>query len=403
MLNPLFRPSASSIKSSSTLSRMCLLSVLLMIGLGADWLSKAGAQNGQADQEQTMTQEVMTLEVGKPIECKFLGAKNYTFQVFARKKQYIRLLVEEIGVNVTVGVWDSSKKLFEVENTLISGWGRERVIWIAEKETTFRVELRRANPQGRNGKCKVMLAELRFATRRDQAQVEADDWVKDAISLAKRRKQTEALELFKRALVSYEENLGPAHPDYCFALSRIAAQYYGRGQARLTEQETLAWKMLSALEKQPSPDDLEIAQTLVLLSDVSGANGDFSKARELLQQSVSVIERHHGVSHPALISPLAATASLARSLNDYEQAAQIYRRLQGIEKEVSGPEHPNVLYADYEIAYLYLLNRDFLRAENLYLKLLESLKKSVASDHPRIVGVLVDLSKLHRDQNDYVK
>src|SRR5215813_7815179 len=86
--------------------------------------------------------DMRPLEPGKPIERELAGGQSHSYQITLTEGQYLRVVVEQRGVDVVVTLLSpDGKKLIEVDSPN-GAQGPEPLQWIVEAPGTYWLEVR---------------------------------------------------------------------------------------------------------------------------------------------------------------------------------------------------------------------------------------------------------------------
>lgn len=168
-----------------------------------------------------------TLELGKPSEREIAGDAVHSYQLTLTAGQYIRVIVNQRGIDLVVTVYGSDgKQIVEVDsNDALNG--PEPVSLVAETSGKYRLEIRPLEKASPAGRYEVKIEELRAATAQDKSRIVVQKAFVDAMALAN-LKTAEAL---RKAIEKFQEaiSLGQPLSDHLLearALNRIGLIYY---------------------------------------------------------------------------------------------------------------------------------------------------------------------------------
>lgn len=164
----------------------------LAILITAPLLLKPCGTAGTAFAQQPVTtsslqgdNDARPLEAGKPIEREMAGGQKHYYTIALEAGQYLRLVVEQKGINVIATLFDpADKKLIEVDNA-VGAYRPERALIIADTSGSYSLEVRPAQKDASAGRYEVTVAESRMATAQDQSLVMAERAVSEGSRLVK--------------------------------------------------------------------------------------------------------------------------------------------------------------------------------------------------------------------------
>jgi CHAT domain-containing protein len=182
------------------------LSVLLLSGCLTP-LARAGAsaQEGAGSSLQSQSEkDAQTLELGKPIERELKGGEVHYYKITLASGQYLRVVVEQRGVDVVVTLFGpDGKKIVEVDSPN-GTQGPEPLSFVADTPGEYRVEVRSLEKDAAPGYYEAKIEELREAKTEDKTRIAAEKTFAEGELL---RVQGTA-ESLQRAIKKYEEALG---------------------------------------------------------------------------------------------------------------------------------------------------------------------------------------------------
>src|SRR5262245_49933137 len=115
------------------------------------------------------------LIVGKPVMREMRGGEVHTYQVMLSAGQYARVVVEQKGIDVVLGLLGADgKPLLEVDNNLSGTRGEEAVSLVAEVTGAYLFNVRSLEKGASAGRYEVRLEEVRDATEADRKRVAAE-------------------------------------------------------------------------------------------------------------------------------------------------------------------------------------------------------------------------------------
>lgn len=174
--------------------------------LSASLCASLGARPSLAQPPQAplATQEAYQLAPAFPVERGLTGGESHTYRLAIAAGQFLRIEVEQRGVDVTITLSDRDGR--QVAASDLPHAGVEWVSLIAHRDTELRLEIRAANRDAaaaQAGRYAVKLAELRAATEPDRQRVAADR----ALTAGERLRAQESAEARRGAVGKYEEAL----------------------------------------------------------------------------------------------------------------------------------------------------------------------------------------------------
>src|SRR6266542_1313991 len=342
--------------------------------------------------------DVRPLELGKPIERELAGGQSHSYQITLTEGQYLRVVVEQRGVDVVVTLLSpDGKKLIEVDSPN-GTQGPEPLQWIVEAAGTYWLEVRSLENNAKPGRYEAKIVELRTATGRDRDLAEADKLYNESIGLREKGQYGKAIPLAERALAIRQKTLGAEHPDTPTSLDNLAYLYYEKGD--YAQAEPLYRRALAIREKTlgaEHPDTATVLNDLALLYCVKG---DYAQAEPLYRRVLAISEETLGAEHPDTATVLNNLALLYYQKGDYAQAELLYRRALAIREKTLGAEHPLTATVLNNLANLYYAKYDYAQAEPLYRRALAISEKTLGAEHPFTATLLNNQARLHEATGD---
>jgi tetratricopeptide (TPR) repeat protein len=147
------------------------------------------------------------LERGKAIERELSGRESHLYQTNLTAGQYLRLVVDQRGIDVVVALFTpDGKKAVEV-NGPYGSVGEETLSAISEVDGTYRIEVRSAEKTAKKGSYQLKLYELKEASAEDRYRVTAESVFQEADKLSDGTLEEKrmSIEKYKEALALYQK------------------------------------------------------------------------------------------------------------------------------------------------------------------------------------------------------
>jgi len=136
------------------------------------WLLLLSVNAGQSQQDQP---SAYPLAIGQPVAREMRGGEQQTFQVTLSAGQYVRVVLEQKGIDVVLALLGAGgKPLLEVDNNLSGTRGMEIVSLIAEVSGAYVFNVRSLEKDASAGRYEVRIENLRTATDADRTRVAAE-------------------------------------------------------------------------------------------------------------------------------------------------------------------------------------------------------------------------------------
>lgn len=261
--------------SGSGLALRCAAVAWLLLCCGA---SPASAQE-QASAE--------TVTAGRPVAREIRGGEEHAYQVTLSSGQYVRVVVEQKGIDVELALLGADgKPLLQVDNNLSGTRGLEVVSLLAESSGVYLFKVRALEQGASLGRYELRLEDLRTATNADRTQVAAERSYFAGVPLQAQRtseSRSKALEKYREALPLMRE-AGDTRGE-AMTLTNIGSIYNAISEPQKAveplDQALTIWRTLGDRHLE--------AITLSLKSRVYNALGDPRKALESYSLALPVV------------------------------------------------------------------------------------------------------------------
>ena len=361
------------------------------------------------------------VRLGDKIERQTAGGQRNEFQIDCAADTYVRLAVEQQGIDVGARFFkpDKSPLLdfdFDPRNT-----GQEVVelVCTANGPTVFSVDARQRGAAP--GKFILNFIESRPATDKDRVLDESRRLLVSATQLWRAAKYAEAMPLAMRCMEIRERELGPDHPEVGLALFTVgniysdmpdlpkSANYYDRAianrakalgpdhvslasiynnyglvykeMARYPDALAMFERALTIREKALHPDHLLVASVLNNIALVQRLRGDEDGAQDAFNRVLAIREKALGPDHPDVAT---AINNAVDTRWDAERAAPLYLRALAIREAKLRPDHPDIAQSLYNLALVYSASGQYDKAEPYCRRAQDSYKRSLGPEHPLV-------------------
>jgi tetratricopeptide (TPR) repeat protein len=400
--NPQFRPQSLAKFLAFSLTFGSLSAALSEITLGrtlgrpAQQSTQAPSGSGsKADDEK----EARLLEPGKAIKRELSGAGSHTYQIKLSAGQFLKVIVEQQGIDVVVQVsGPDGKQILEFDSESRSQ-GREELSLVAEVAGAFLLTVRPRQNGTSAGSYEIRIEESRAATDTDRALHDARKQIEESLKLRRARKYDEALPLAERALEIRERLLLTEHRDIAAAIDSLAGIYTDRGE--YVKAEPLYRRALAIREKALGKDHPDTAESLNNLAELYETQGKYGEAEPLYKRALDIREKALDKDHPETAVSLNNLAVLYLTRGKYVDAEPLFKRSLDINEKTLGKDHPNTGASLNSLAVLYDRQGKYVEAEPLYKRALDINEKALGKDHPNTANSLNTLAMLYESQAKY--
>jgi len=157
---------------------------------------------------------------------------------------------------------------------------------------------------------------------------------------------------------------------------------------------------LEAIQKSSDPN---LALSLSNLAALYIAQGQYTKAKEILSQVLAIQERAFSRNHPQYATSLQNLASLLVDMGIYEEAVEAQKEAVQICITVLGRSHPNTATALNHLAAIYLKLARYEEAAPLVDEALRIRRSALGPEHPDILPVLENLLVIYKNAGNVQK
>ena len=224
-------------------------------------------------------------------------------------------------------------------------------------------------------------------------------WQKAVVSsdlgevLQRTNRLREADRLYRQALLLYEKNLTPDHPEVAGRLTdlgSLVAETHGFHTA-----EPLFRRAVEIYQKALGTQNQSCFNALDNLARSLREQGYLAEAEALSRHTLPRWENVGGTEHPRVAQWLSDFAQLQFQMERYFLVELLLRRALSIRLKQMGADHPDVAVdLDKLATMLVKATNDWKEAEGLYRRALEITESSLGSDHPRVAVTCLNLGLL---------
>jgi len=191
---------------------------------------------------------------------------------------------------------------------------------------------------------------------------------------------------------TFEELLGPAHPDTIASLVGLGHIYKtmdDNDKAREQFQRTLEVR-----ESTLGPDHVDTAQSLTDLGNVLVEQEQFDRGNELLRRALTIREDQFGRDSLEAADSLEALGEMFFLQSRYEDAEPYLERVLAIRESKAEPESDILARAQNNMAVLYRRTQRIPDAEPLYRRAIAIQEKTLGPWHPELATTIDNLGSV---------
>ncbi len=341
--------------------------IFCALAFGLSLFSRSLSTGGAAQSNQ----DVSLLEPGRPIERDLGGGQAHTYRVKLVTDQFLRIVIEQRGIDVAVTLSGSDGKAATQMDRADGTHGTESVVWLADTAQEYQVEVRALN-QAAAGRYKISVSDWRVATAQDRQRLAAQQAFVTAKQLhaqATGESLRQSIGQYETALAIWREvgdraeaaaaltNIGSAYfalsePDKAvafftesLALRRAVGDHTGEADTlnrmglnylRLDDYQRALGHLRQSLEIRRTLGDIK--QQASLLNNIGGVHqelGESQTARDYYHQSL--IPRRAAGDRDGEATTLNNLGGVAHDLGEIQSALNYYTQALEIRREKKNP------------------------------------------------------------------
>ena len=386
------------------------------------------------------TQEPTTLELDKPIERELSGGQEHIYQIALTDGQYVSLVIEQHGIDVTVQLQERDGKVPTSFDSEYRDQGEEKAELVAEASGSYRLTVQASSKSAPTARYVIRVGEIRAATKNDRLMHEARKLESAYRQAVLAGKYEEAREFAERALSNTESAVGAEHPFAALLVRHLA--HLKKLQQDFAGSESLHERALAISEKTVGPEHpqtIEITRSLAFL--YFEAN-ELAKAERLSERAVEMSQKTLGSEHRVVAKCLLTLAQITREpqkkeqmlrrilmmaektvgaeheltgdvltelgifymdKRDYQQAEPFLMRAQVVYEKIGGPEYLGRVVSLYNLGIIAREGKDYSKAEGYYRKAMAIVEKVFGLENPRLAMILNGIAIIYRAKGEYQK
>lgn len=214
--------------------------------------------------------------------------------------------------------------------------------------------------------------------------------------LASRGETEMAVRLFEQALVTLDTAFEPLARETARVRNRLGEIYETEG--RLSDAEA-AYRAALAAWVEPAP---ERGLVLADLGRLLGVRGEFAAAEAALREAIEVLEPHASGWTTGLAEALDVLGSVLRAQSRLEESESALRRALALREKSLGSDHAETALTLVGLAGTLHMGGDLQAALPLYRRALRIQEESLGPDHPDVGETLFNLAHVSLAQGDLV-
>jgi len=343
-------------------------------------------------------EQITQLKLLEPVQRMLEGDARDIYAVELAAGECAIVTIEQHGIDLIVSVLDGSGNVVATIDDDSRKDGRERVSVIADSAGTpsFRVSAR--YPKNAVGAYTVRVDEIRPATDRDRALVEARRLLTESANLRYAGKFDDALNRGARAIALAEQAVGPRDALVGEAVGEMGTVQRSRGQLRESEQSfQRAIDILTAAVGRENP---RTGWYLQHLGTLYTAMEDYARAEPILLEGTAITERTLG-EHPNLAIAYMDLSILHYGRGDEDRAIKELQRARDIASRALPPEDFTNLSILNNLGDVLVHRGDYDSAQPYLEQSLAGIERAYGRDSYRVANPLLNLAIVARQKGDF--
>ena len=320
---------------------------------------------------QTGTNESITLQPGTPVTRELKGGQSEGFAIQIESGQFLRLAVEQIGIDVALKLLDPAGQVVVALDGPNGRFGPEEIVVVTESSGTYRLEIASPSTTAASGQYKISIIDLRTPTDADRERVAAESlYVEAVMKLQPQRTapaRLAAIERFQQSLVFFR------------ARDEVYRQAWIMHTIVLLHAQTGEFRKAFDLANQTLPlfrslrDELGEASTLNFLGGMSDILGDPQGALRFYGEALAATRASNEQITEA--SVLNNIGKIHNDLADWQKAIEYYNQALPLLRSTGNKRVEGITLHNIGVAYAGLGQAD--RSLDLFRQAL-AIRRSLA-------------------------
>jgi serine/threonine protein kinase len=203
-----------------------------------------------------------------------------------------------------------------------------------------------------------------------------------------------ALNLYEETYRLQKTRLGADHPQTLNSLNNLATTY--RAAGHIGKSVSLLEDVLRLRQSKLGADHPDTLQTMNNLGVAYRSAGQIGKALSLWEETFKLRKARLGVDHPETLSSMNNLALAYRDLGKLDQALPLWEQTLKLRREKLGADHPSTLLTMNNLAVGYRDARQIDKALPLWEQALNIQQARLGRDHPETLTTMNNLAAGYR-------
>jgi CHAT domain-containing protein/tetratricopeptide (TPR) repeat protein len=171
----------------------------------------------------------------------------------------------------------------------------------------------------------------------------------------------------------------------------------------LLKAESLHRESLEIVRKTKGESHPDYSADLHNLATLDWKMGDFSRAETVMLKAVELTRKLQGEKSNEFAVQLTTLALIYEGMGDYVRCEQMHRQALAIRLDLFGPNHREYAHSLFNLAALCANMGDYVHAEPMLLQAAEIRKKAFGEKHPAYATCLNSLGELYRRKEEFAR
>ncbi|HNJ42644.1 MAG TPA: tetratricopeptide repeat protein, partial [Acidobacteriota bacterium] len=331
---------------------------------------------------------------GIQLEGELQAEQKQSFTVQFEANRYVRIEVEQQGIDVIVRLFDPAGKQVQEMDSPNGTNGPEHLRYVTVEAGTYRVEVAALEKGARSGKYTIRLGEVRPSRPGDATVIHYDQLANRVNILLRFELYQELLPVAEQLVTAAAEAYGAESAQYASAILQVGEINYRF--RNLPQAESSYVQALALREKLFGPDHAEVSTVLNNLALLYKAKGEFDKAVGTSQRSIAIVEKVFGPNHLEVAMSYNILGETYRTQNKLAPAETTFQTALSRMQKAETPNKSGEATILNNLALTIYGKGDYLKAVELLKEVVANHKETSGEKHPLYAIGLLNLAEGYR-------
>ena len=334
------------------------------------------------------------LSLADMIERELQAEQKQSFTVQLEANQYVRIEVEQQGIDVIVRLFDPAGKQVQEVDSPNGTKGPEQLRHVTVEAGRYRVEVAGLEKGARPGRYTIRVGEVRSPRPNDAAIIQYDQLIKQAGLLIGAGRFQEALPIVEQTISVATQAYGAESAQYASAILLAGVVNYRLRNFPATESAYV--QALALREKLFGVDHEEVSVVLNNLASLYKARQEFDKAVGAAQRSIAIIEQVVGLNHSQVAMGYNTLGEIYRVQNKFNLAETTFQTALSRMRQAETPNKEGETTILNNLALTLYAKGDYIKAVELLKEVVTKGKEILGERHPLYADGLLNLAEGYR-------